>query len=320
MNVKLKKKLSDNTIRSYIPKIIEFQEFAGVSLSQIKKDAKRANFLGDLEPWRKKLDEFYAKLVNEKKHKKPYALDKLIVVNSFFSSFKVDLEYTYPEIKEEDENGNVIEEEAFVPTVENLRSAFLAKQDRELRAFFLIAKDTGLSEIDILTYDIDYEYHDEKNKVTYDSLRKQYKNRMSRKQDEFEPLFLPIPRTKTGILTRTFMGSEAFHALDLSKDSLFPWTTKGKPESQARKIRRKFELVSNMIDIPDISPKSLRAFYADGIRAVQTNELQAKVMTGHKIPKGDIERHYTNFSRERLLPNYTRAYEFLRLFPEEVMK
>ena len=268
-------------------KLCEFLDFVGMSATEVKVGAKQAKHEDDLDLWRKKLSRFNAKYVNELHQKERYVRDKLVVINSFFDSFGVDLSYSYPDVSEIDDKGNLIREKVFKPSLDTLRLFYLSTPEIQLRTFLMIAKDSGLSEVDIINYDIDFQYKDEDNNVTYDSVRRQIMNKVV-------PAFIVVPRQKTDEITKTFLGEESSALLyDLftsklsewyaSSHSFFPWDT-------TRNLRRRFREVALRIGVPKLVPKSLRAFFSSGIRS---GEFPINRASGesHDRPSDSQERH-----------------------------
>ncbi len=298
--------LAVSSVQKYLPHVASFCEFAKVnSPDEMIDDVGRRKLKADYH-YEDLLDAWFKELKDRFGEQRDTAIAKISTVLAFFKKNRVELSYDPPK---KSKKGGI----AWKPEKELLRQAFLSipatAEGMVLRSWVLIQSQCGLSEIDILHYDVD-RFSDGKSEEgvpAFESVRLQYNRGAC-------PISFVIPRQKTGQTTITFLGEEAISLLNFHGDRLFPW----KPDAKdpGRTIRENFQrIIQPATGERRLSPHKLRHYFKTVLDNCDFHPNTVNRMMGHSL--GKVQGAYNASSIEELRPKYLTAYPKLRLFEPE---
>lgn len=294
-----------STAVSDIRHVYEFAQFVKLDPDEIIKDAMEIKDRNSTDrfKWEDVLEKWEDEL-NRSSDKRNTTKKKLQNVMAFFDKNRIKLVYDLPS----GESPGT----PWAPDLDLMRRAVELTDKKVVRAWIFMQAQCGLSEIDLLKYDVDKSNHDpdKEEGVLYDSLRSQYRRGIV-------PITLVKPRQKTGILTVTFLGEEAASLVDIHDNHLFPWKVDG-AKDPARQIRREFEDLSEQLGEARFAPHKLRRYFKTTLTQKAQHVIEKEsvnIMSGH-AQKG-IDRFYQGAWIDLLRKKYIAAYDYLRFYPKE---
>jgi integrase len=200
--------------------------------------------------------------------------------------------------------------QAILKAVENRDSRHKALTD----ALILFAKDSGLRESDIRL-------------LNYGDIAKDL-------ESNAKIIPITIVTQKAKIVAKTFLGEESIHALKIYLDARrngtrtippeettksSPLFSKWSPDKTAQRMPR--TTISNIVrnaflrvNEPNIAPHSLRKYLQTSLEEAGVNTNWIDQILGHKLINS--RDAYSKPTDEQLKEAYTKAYKFLRVYPQ----
>lgn len=235
--------------------------------------------------------ELYDKFVAEDKSTWT-ARTKLSAIQSFFSHHRLNLRFKRGELKIAS-----TKREKRVPKIEDIRVMYEVAESWRDKALLLTLAQTGMSEVDVGSVDIE---------DVIDDLSK-------------PPLYYERRRTKTrhkGGLIQTCFGSEACEAISMMLK------LRGTPHTgplfishkgarmTSRFINEAIKRLAEYAELEDFQTKDLRDFFGDALDHAGVAGKFKEVMMG-RVPWG-AEKYY-RISKYTIIDGYTKTYQYLRI-------
>lgn len=285
---------SENTKIGYLYRFGNLCEDLGLNPDEIleKARADQAGFEKDIAKWySKKLKAVQAK--SKKQFTRSNVFHTWMVLKSFLRhngiALKTKVKAPRPEIRS-------------AVSKETLRK-ILDYSSVKLRAYIMVARDSGLAPADIL----ELRYRDIK--------------------EEFEKGVVPCAivkrREKTKVALHTFLGIESVKALktylatkDMKDDAFIFTTYRNKPKGlEYKSLQDQFKRACKQAK-SGAQLYDLRKYFMTNLRADEANEIMIKYWSGHSL---GVENGYTNPDLEKSREVYKKHYSALS-FESELAK
>ena len=305
------------TERLYLYWLGKFCDFTGLNPDQLIREWKRCLRSEDFEESQKPrlmLDEFVVYLQERKGYKRNTVGQAVAAIKSFFARHNLAIKY---EFSWEDTA------EARLPSPEELASVYEAVEEvckkhvEEVRAFILIAKDSGLSAKTILELEWD--------RPQSAGGERPFPSIVEQLEEGKVPIHIRVERGKTKVKHDTFLGEEAIRGLSILYEK-----TGGHGRIIPLRddyIRHRLRRASREAGVEPISPQLIRKFFitrmklAPALVRVDLGEFRipydawaaiVERMAEHSGPK--VERAYFKPPPEVLAKLYLAHYDAIRIF------
>lgn len=321
----LKKKVRDrqgkmrvSSFKLYVHILDDFFTYMKMSPSEMVGSWKNARdsdspreFNQLVDAWEEKITDWFDSMLRqdgepeeEGKHDWNGCVKWWIIANEFLvdNKIRLNLEFDYRTKQAES---------TYAPTVEEVRKAYdIAKSegDVDLAQYILVAKDCGISEGDLINYDITQRWNDPKHNIEYPSVKEQYKKGLA-------PIFLIGTREKTGIQFCGFLGEEALANIIFYGKHLTAF-------GSIRPIQRRFEHLSAKMGQPLFLARKLRQFVYTRITAGSgkfMNATMAEILAGRRVQTVGA-KYYVDIDPIEMSKAYASVYDNLRIFNHDSIK
>lgn len=291
-----KEDISMESMRKYVRVIYDFthyvQKSASTLVSEVKEDIRQAT-LNSTKPelGSKMLRNFYVNLTSKQKLDYDYAISQIVTARELMLKNGAEFSFSYPG-RTKDAKAKTV----FRLETETLKGIVAGLPDSdELKLYVMVAKDCGLSPVDLLSLQTERDFDD--GQYHYASIKDQV---LAGK----EFIMLGMKRQKTNQQFISFLGPESRKFLNLQRDRVFTWTA-------TNTIRDRFHLLKERTGQSLLSPKSLRSWFDRQLAAMKVEKDIREVFMGHAIK--DIAKFYERFTPSELEEFYVSAYSRLRV-------
>lgn len=286
--------ISESTRETYFIYIQRFCEFCGKTPDELIDDRKNDWKSDDIFTRRKHeetLKEF-ADYFREEGYSSNTIATAIGAVKSFYAS------NYHPMIQVNIPSGRSVREYK-IPTKEELTQVIDLAYMPWHGAFMMLTKDCGISLQDMLSLKaID-------GSSIYGSIKDQLKKGLV-------PIHLNVTREKTKFKYHTFLGEDAFEALN--NDAIFPdWASHNKRlfPYAASTIQDAMKVLGDKRGWTSFTPYSLRKWFRTQLTLSDMNEALIETMMGHSI--GKVKEAYLIPPPQKLIEIYKKHYPALKL-------
>jgi len=306
------------TERAYLRWLDMFCDFSGLNPDEIVRQVKNPDDMWAVQKFRQKLNEFVVFLQERRGYQRNTIAQAVAAIQSFLSYNGVAVKYPFTWVDSA---------EPRLPTPEELVKIYDAlekvcrKHLEEVRAFMLIAKDSGLSANTILnlTWDRPQAAGSER---PYPSIAEQLETGV-------KPIHIRVMRKKTEVKHDSFLGEEAIRELKILYEEsggigrIIPL--------RDDYIRHRLLRACKVAKVYPVSPQLLRKFFITRMKLapvlVKTDLPEryrvpydvwnaiVEYMAEHIRPK--VERTYFKPFLEILGELYEAHYDAIRIFPKK---
>jgi len=309
------------TERAYLRWLGMFCEFSALNPDDIVRQLKSPDDLWAVQKFRQRLNEFVVFLQERKGYQRNTIGQAVAAIQSFLAYNGIAIKYPFSWVDSA---------EPRLPTPEELVKVYEALGDvcrkhlEEVRAFMLMAKDSGLSANTILSLAWDRPQA-AGGERPYPSIAEQLETGV-------RPIHLRVVRRKTGVRHDSFLGEEAIRALKVLYEGsggvgrIIPL--------RDDYIRHRLLRACRVARVYPVSPQLLRKFFITRmklapvlVKADLPSEYRVpydvwnaivEYMAEHVRPK--VERAYFKPFLEVLGELYEAHYDAIRIFPKTAQK